>query len=67
MMRIHVNGQERQFETPMTLTKLVASFQLDPRHVAVEINEQLVPRNRHESTALQDGDRVEIVTLVGGG
>jgi len=66
-MQIHVNGQDRTFDSPMTLTELVADFQLDPRHVAVEVNEQLVPRFRHASTAIQDGDRIEIVTLVGGG
>ena len=34
---------------------------------AVEVNRTLVPRSRHESHQLQDGDRVEVVTLVGGG
>jgi thiamine biosynthesis protein ThiS len=35
--------------------------------VAVEVNESLVPRERRESTHLRAGDRVELVTIMGGG
>jgi sulfur carrier protein len=37
------------------------------RHVAVEVNEEVVPRARHATIQLREGDRVELVTLVGGG
>jgi sulfur carrier protein len=36
-------------------------------HVAVELNLEVVPRAQHSSTALREGDRLEVVTLVGGG
>ena len=46
---------------------LIATFQLTPERVAVEVNERLVRRAVYADTRLQPGDRVEIVTLVGGG
>ncbi|HSW46726.1 MAG TPA: sulfur carrier protein ThiS [Phycisphaerae bacterium] len=66
-MTIQVNGQEQEVEPDATLGRLVAAFRFNPRHVAVEVNEELVPRRLYDATALRGGDRVEIVTLVGGG
>jgi sulfur carrier protein len=49
------------------VAELVESLQLSPRQVAVEINLELVPRAQHGGHVLAAGDRVEIVSLVGGG
>jgi sulfur carrier protein len=38
-----------------------------PRFVAVELNLEVIPRARHAETILKDGDKIELVTLVGGG
>ena len=46
---------------------MLASLNRDPKKVAVEVNEEVVPREQHATTELREGDRVEIVTLVGGG
>ncbi len=66
-MEIIVNGEPRQVETDCTVAMLLAQLKLQPRFLAVERNEQLVPRAQHSACELQTGDRVEIVTLVGGG
>jgi len=66
-MRIVVNGQDKTLDCEITVGALVASHRFNPKHVAVEVNEALVPRRLYESTPLGEGDRVEIVTLVGGG
>ncbi len=66
-MRVVVNGQEAEIEPGTSVATLVGRYKLQPRHVAVEINRDLVPRRSFEETTLQDGDHVEIVTLVGGG
>ena len=65
-MRITVNG-EQQDRSETTVAELIAALGLDPLLCAVEQNRQLVPRARHAETALADGDKLEIVTLVGGG
>jgi len=46
---------------------LLAELALAGKPVAVEVNRELVPRERQAAHRLADGDRVEIVTLVGGG
>ncbi len=66
-MRVVINGQEQELPAETTVAELVARYNLRPEHVAVEVNCNLVTRRLFDSTALSDGDRVEIVTLVGGG
>lgn len=65
-MRIEVNGEPRDV-TAATVLDLVLELGLDPRKVAVERNLEIVPRSLHGDTALADGDRFEMVQLVGGG
>jgi len=66
-MQITLNGQPETLDSATTLGQLLSRLELEPIRVAVEINEDLVPRKRFAETAICDGDRVEIVTLVGGG
>jgi thiamine biosynthesis protein ThiS len=64
---VTVNGEGRRFDQPLTVEELVRRLDLTPQRVAVEVNERLVKRERYSHTTLRDGDRIEIVTLVGGG
>lgn len=66
-MQITLNGQSETIESAATVAELLARLKLEPIRVAVEVNEDLVPRKTFEKTPLRDGDRVEIVTFVGGG
>jgi thiamine biosynthesis protein ThiS len=65
-MRIQVNGEHREVEA-VTILALVEELGLDVRKVAVERNLEIVPRSLHASTALAEGDRIELVQFVGGG
>lgn len=62
-----VNGVERELEAGATVATLVRVLELGPGRVAVERNGRLVPQVEHERTPLAEGDRLEVVTLVGGG
>jgi len=64
---IVVNGTPRAVPDGATVADLVGSLGLLPDQVAVERNRSIVPRAEHATTRLEDGDRVEIVTFVGGG
>ncbi len=64
---IVLNGQPRTVSAGTTLAELLHQLRLEPRHLAVEVNLRLVPREHHAEYALRDGDTLEIVTLVGGG
>jgi thiamine biosynthesis protein ThiS len=66
-MRITVNGQPLDLPEGATVAALVAALGLPASRVAVERNRELVRRGDHASTALGDGDTLEVVTLVGGG
>jgi len=64
---ITVNGEPRSILPGTTVAQLVAQCNLQPIRVAVERNEELVPRAQFDRTVLREGDRIEIVTFVGGG
>ncbi|MCA9243728.1 MAG: sulfur carrier protein ThiS [Phycisphaerales bacterium] len=66
-MQIHINGEPQTLDGALTVADLLARFELAPQRVAVEINEELAPRASFAERRLADGDRVEIVTFVGGG
>jgi len=66
-MRLLVNGEERQVGPSTTVRQLLASLGLSETLVAVERNEEIVPRAQHACTELNEGDRVEVVQFVGGG
>jgi sulfur carrier protein len=64
---VQVNGTPRELPEPISVAELLCALALARERVAVERNGKLVPRTEHERTRLAEGDRVEIVTLVGGG
>jgi sulfur carrier protein len=66
-MRLLVNGEERHVEASTTVTQLLTLLGLGETLVAVERNEEVVPRAQHHGTVLHEGDRVEVVHFVGGG
>jgi sulfur carrier protein len=66
-MTISVNGESREIAPDTTVANLLAKLELNAQFVAVEVNLELVPRTMHADQKLCPADRVEIVTLVGGG
>ena len=66
-MTLSVNGEIRDVSDGLTLSQLVIELGLQKSPIAVELNRSVVPRHRHGDTPLAHGDRIEIVTLVGGG
>lgn len=66
-MQIVLNGEPKTLADGATVADLVRDLGLQPKFVAVERNETLVPRTHHAGCVLSQDDRVEIVTLVGGG
>jgi sulfur carrier protein len=66
-VNIIVNGKPRELAQPISLAALLEQLEVPLRGVAVEVNLQVVPRSQHAEQLLADGDRLEIVSLVGGG
>ena len=66
-MNITVNGSQHSTVPAITLKALIATLELGDKRLAVEVNEEVVPRSRYQEFVLGDGDRVEIVQAIGGG
>lgn len=63
---VRINGEETDAEG-MSVSEYLAAAKYDPKRVAVERNGEIVPKMRYDETVFQSGDRVEIVSFVGGG
>jgi thiamine biosynthesis protein ThiS len=64
---IQLNGDPFDLDGPISVAALLASLQIDPRRVAVELNLVVLKRAAFETTIVQAGDSMEIVNFVGGG
>ena len=64
---VSVNGENVDVPAGSTLTDLLDRLRLDKARIAVEHNLRVVPRAEHPALRLNHGDRLEIVTFVGGG
>ena len=66
-MRIQLNGEPFEVPDGESVAALLSRLDLAGRRVAVELNLDIVPRSQHDSTALNEGDQVEVVHAIGGG
>jgi sulfur carrier protein len=62
-----LNGERRTLDAPLSVSALLVALGLDRKKVAVERNEEIVPRSQYAETWLASGDSLEIVHFIGGG
>ena len=63
---VKING-ELLDKDGRTVSEMLADMDINVQHVAVELNEEIVPKAKYGETVLKDGDKVEVVRFVGGG
>ena len=66
-MILRINGEDRELESSTTLSELIVELGMKPDRVAIELNRELIRRERWPETKLSNGDKLEIVHFVGGG
>ncbi|HBM50680.1 sulfur carrier protein ThiS [Marinobacter sp. UBA3607] len=66
-MQVKVNGEAVELPNGATIAALIEQLALSGKRVAVEVNEDIVPRSQHPDFSLSEGDRVEVVHAIGGG
>lgn len=66
-MKIIVNGQPQDVADGYTAEQLVNSMELTGRRIAMEVNQEIVPKSEYAAFTFNTGDRIEIVHAVGGG
>jgi thiamine biosynthesis protein ThiS len=67
VVTVTLNGESRAMDGPVSIAGLLVALGLEARKVAVERNEEIVPRSRYTATWLASGDALEIVHFIGGG
>ncbi|MCR4795174.1 MULTISPECIES: sulfur carrier protein ThiS [Ruminococcus] len=63
---VKING-ELLDKDGKTVSEMLADMEISGQRVAVELNEEIVPKAKYDETVLKDGDHVEVVRFVGGG
>lgn len=66
-MRIQLNGESFEVPDDESVAALLTRLDLTGRRVAVELNQDIVPRSQHAATLLSEGDQIEVVHAIGGG
>ena len=66
-MKLQVNGEWKDFESVQTLEDVLRALGIDRARIATELNLSIVPKANYATARLKDGDRIEIVSFVGGG
>ncbi len=66
-MQIYLNGEQRQLPDNLNISSLIELLALSGKRIAVEVNEELVPRSAFQAHQLKPEDRIEIVHAIGGG
>ena len=67
MIRLYLNGEGREFAPNTTVANLLEALRMPPERVAVELNLQILDKQEYARTVLKEGDRLEIISFVGGG
>lgn len=66
-MKVELNGKTTELENIETVGDLIRSKDLKPQMVAVELNGEILPREKYDDQRINEGDRLEVVHFVGGG
>lgn len=64
---IKINGEEKHFGSPTTVSDYIKDAGFKTERIVVELNRNILPKSEYDNTVLKDGDTVEIVSFVGGG
>ena len=66
-MKITINGQEKDFNSSISLEDLIDQLSKNKSHVIAELNGNIIKSNEWTKTEIGEGDSIELVTFVGGG
>ena len=66
-MKITINGIEKKFTSSLSLDTLLIEIGHANKKIAVEVNEEIIPRSQLKNKLVVDGDKIEIINAVGGG
>ncbi len=65
-MKIYLNGKEKKIEYGTTIAILLKSLEANLNTMLLEVNQVIIPKSNHQGYVFEDGDKVEVVTAIGG-
>jgi thiamine biosynthesis protein ThiS len=66
-IQVVINGENREFAEGITIFEFLNELGIKPQGIAVELNLEIVPKGKYSEAVLKEGDKIEIVRMVGGG
>ncbi len=66
-MNILLNNKPEVLFEDSTIKNLLEKKNIKNKYYAIEVNKKIIPKSDHESYVIKDGDRIEIITAIGGG
>jgi len=66
-MTIIINGIKKTYKTSLNLETLLNELDHASKKVAIEVNDEIIPRSQYKNKLVVDGDKIEIINAVGGG
>lgn len=66
-MELMVNGKKLEVTDGATITALLEELNINPLRVAIQLNLEIIKRERYDTTTLRAGDKLEIITFMAGG
>ncbi len=66
-MNILLNNMPETLLDGLTIKKLLEQKNIQNKYFAVEINRKIIPKSDHDSYVIKDGDKIEVITAIGGG
>lgn len=67
MIQVLINDRSKELNNEITITDLLKELAIHKNGTAVAVNDCVVPRSKHDTHKISDGDRLEIIMAVGGG
>ena len=66
-IQIYINGKKKNIDIDSNLIDILAEYSLKNKLVAIEINQEVIPKSKYRTKTINKNDKIEILELIGGG
>ena len=66
-IQIYINGKKKNINSNYNLINIIEEYSLKNKLIAVEINQEVIPKSNYKTKKINKNDRIEILELIGGG
>ena len=66
-IQIYINGEKKNINISSNIINILEEYSLKNKLIAVEINQEVIPKSNYKTKKINKNDRIEILELIGGG